>query len=174
MSTVHKDVRLAKARVSAFARTSQDRVEVAKSVGNPETKSRTEDGRRSTEHVEDAEKRWRSSPGHTRPVLRNPWGRAARSASYAVKGREAANLESLASETARAARHDPRPSIAALTCELFLSTLKLIVGQSPMDVKPSKGLKVKVKCSQGGGLRGGRRRGEERRVSRPGRTLQGR
>jgi hypothetical protein len=35
-----------------------------------------------------------------------------------------------------------------VTCELFISSLNLILTQSPMDVKPSKGLKVKVSAAR--------------------------
>ncbi|MDA4134599.1 MAG: hypothetical protein OK441_03415 [Thaumarchaeota archaeon] len=100
---MHKDVRLAKARVSAFARTSHDRVEVAKSVGNPETKSRM----KMVVDPPNMSKTLRNV-GVVLLVTPDPFsgipGAALLGASYAVKGREAANLASLSSEAARVAR----------------------------------------------------------------------
>lgn len=103
MSIVQEDVRLAKARVSAFARTSQDRVETARAVGNPETKTRL----KMVVDPPNMSKTLRNV-GIVLLVTPDPFsgipGAALLGASYAVRGREAANLQSLASETARAAR----------------------------------------------------------------------
>jgi hypothetical protein len=103
MSIVQEEVRLAKARVSAFARTSQDRVETATAIGNAETKSRL----KMVVNPPNMSKTLRNV-GVVLLVTPDPFsgipGAALLGASYAVKGREAANLRSLASETARAAR----------------------------------------------------------------------
>jgi len=100
---VHEDVRLAKARVSAFARTSQDMVGAASAAGSTEMKSRL----KMVVDPPNMSKTLRNM-GVVLLVTPDPFsgipGAALLGASYAVKGREAANLRALASETARAAR----------------------------------------------------------------------
>ena len=103
MTLVQEDVRLAKARVSAFARSSQDRVETASVVGNQATKGRL----KMVVDPPSVSKTLRNA-GVVLLVTPDPFtgipGVALLGASYAVKSREAANLKSLASETAKTAR----------------------------------------------------------------------
>jgi hypothetical protein len=103
LTSVPVDVRLAKAMVSAFARASKDRVDVAMSVGNPDTK-------KSLKMVVDPPNMSKTlrNMGIVLLVTPDPFtgipGAALLGASYAMKRREAANLQSLANETARTMR----------------------------------------------------------------------
>ena len=95
--------RLAKARAAAFARTSEDRLSVAAGVANPSTTQSL----RMAAKPPDVSRTLRKA-GAVLIISPDPFtdvpAAALLGASIAMKGREAASIESLAKEAAKAAR----------------------------------------------------------------------
>jgi hypothetical protein len=100
---VKEDVRIAKVRVGALARSSQDRVGATTSLADPATSS----GLKMVVNPPNMSRTLRNV-GAVLLVSPDPFtgvpGAALLGASYLIRSREAANLQSLARETARTAR----------------------------------------------------------------------
>ncbi len=103
MLLVKEEVKLAKARVSSFARSSEDRLGVATTIANAPAK----EGLRMAVRPPNVSRTMRNV-GAVLLASPDPFtgvpGVALLTASYAMKGREAASVSSLATETAQAVR----------------------------------------------------------------------
>jgi hypothetical protein len=100
---VKEEARLARSRVSAFARTSQEKVEVAKAMGDPATRGAL----KMVVKPPSIAKSLRNV-GAVLLISPDPFsgvpGAALLGASYVMKRREAANIQTLAGEMSRTLR----------------------------------------------------------------------